>query len=587
MKNVEKKNKFEFLPAGALKLRGPLGRALDLTVENRLKKIDYRQLVDPFRTRSEYDKMWRCEFWGKIVRSAIFSWYSTKDQELLAIIKATVADLLTTQTPDGCISSYPAEYQTEVCDIWGRKYVLLGLLRYYALVEQDERVRKACCGIVDHLMTQVSPGVRTMQSCGTHNGLSACSILGAIVGVYRISGDKKYRDYAEWIAEGGCSTTHNIFEEARKQTHPEKIGDGKAYELMSCFQGLSELYLEIPKPEYLEAVAKFYELVRDREIFVTGIGGLKDQCGEFWYDGKFKQTRNDSGKLGETCVTTTWIHYCERMLNLLGDAAIGDELERAFYNGVIGAMTPDGSGWIHINPTPLAGASVKRAAVDQMTLNGRSSFHGHDCCLAQGPEALAMAPLLAVMADGKGVAVNLFEAMSAEFKTPSGKPATLDISGDYPRSGSVRINLAINEPEKFRMKLRIPAWWTSRSTVHCCGKAVPAAPGRYLELERKWRSDDVVALEFDLSARVADDPGGSERQAYLCGPIVLAQDSRLGGVDVPVPGIAGMSDTRAPNSPDEFYIVKKLSDGSMLCDYTSAGNRFAEDNKLCVWLRRK
>jgi len=579
-----KRNQFEFLPAGAVKLKGPLGKALDLSIENRLKKINYKQLVDPFRTRSEHDKMWRCEFWGKIVRSAILSWYSTQDDELLAIVKETVTDLLTTQTPDGCISSYPEQFHTEKCDIWGRKYVLLGFLRYYTLVEQDERVKKACCGVVDHLMTQVAPGIRAMHECGTHTGLSACSILGAIVGVYRISGDKKYLDYAEWIANTGCSTEHNIFEKARKLTRPEKIGDGKAYEMMSCFQGLSELYLEIPKPEYLDAVTKFYELVRDRELFITGVSGLKDQCGEFWYDGTFKQTRNDSGKLGETCVTTTWVHYCERMLNLLGDSTIGDELERAFYNGVLGAMTPDGTGWIHMNPTPLAGASVKHAAVDQMTLNGRPPFHGHDCCLAQGPEALAMAPLLAVMTDGKGVAVNSFEALSATFTTPSGRPATLVASGDYPRSGSIRLTLALDEPEDFRLRLRIPAWWTSESSVRCCGMPVPATPGSYLDLDRAWRSGDGVDLEFDLSARVVDDPGGGPRKAYLCGPIVLAQDSRLGGVDRPVPGIEGMSDARAPESPEDFYIVKELSDGAMLCDYASAGNRFSEDNKLCVWL---
>ena len=47
-----------------------------------------------------------------------------------------------------------------------------------------------------------------------------------------------------------------------------------------------------------------------------------------------------------------------------------------------------------------------------------------------------------------------------------------------------------------------------------------------------------------------------------------------------------MSEARAPESPEEFYIVKELSDGTMLCDYASAGNRFSEDNTLCVWLRK-
>lgn len=582
---IKPKNRFTLLPAGAVRLKGPLGRALDLTVENRLKQINYRCLVDPFRDRSEHDKLWRCEFWGKIVRSAIAAWYSTQDEGLLALIRDTVADLLTTQTSDGCITTYPAEYHTQSFDIWGRKYVLLGLLRYYAMVEPDGRVKKACCGVVDHLMTQIGPGRKAMTEVGTHLGMSACSILGAIVGVYRISGEKKYLDYAEWIAESGCSLKHNIFEEARKRTPPEQIANGKAYEMMSCFQGLSELYLELPKPDYRDAVARFYALVRDREIFVTGLGGLKDQCGEFWYDGKFKQTLADAGKLGETCITTTWIHYAERVLNLSGDPTVGDELERAFYNGLLGAMTPDGTGWTHMNPTPLAGSSVKRAAVDQMTLNRGTPFYGHDCCLAQGPEGLALAPLLAVLADEKGLAVNAYEALSASFSTPSGRPASLEIAGDYPRRGQVRLTLALDRPVRFRLKLRIPAWWTPESRIRCDGKPVIAKPGTYLDLDRKWQPGDGVDLDFDLSARQEDDPGGGPRKAVLCGPVVLAQDSRLGGVDAPIAGIAGMQDAAAPEDPEAFYLVKKLTDGSRLCDYASAGNRFSEDNTLCVWLR--
>ena len=41
------------LPLGAVRLMGPLGRGLELTIANRLKRIDYRRLVDPFRFRRE------------------------------------------------------------------------------------------------------------------------------------------------------------------------------------------------------------------------------------------------------------------------------------------------------------------------------------------------------------------------------------------------------------------------------------------------------------------------------------------------------------------------------------------------------
>jgi DUF1680 family protein len=577
-------NKFNFLPAGSVKLKGPLGKALDLTITNRLKKINYKYLVDPFRTRDE--ELWRGEFWGKIVRSTILAWYSTKDPELLTIIKETVADILTAQTSDGCFTSYPETKRFTRCDIWCRKYVLFGLIRYYEMVEADEHVKNACCDLVDNLMTDIGPGKINICDTDNHGGLASCSILGGIVRLYRISGDKKYLNYAEWIADSGCSKKHNVFKEACKLTHPKDIGNAKAYELMACFQGLSELYLETPKEEYHEAIIKFYKMVRDREIFITGVGGLKDCCGEFWYDGKFKQTGNDSGMLGETCVTTTWIHYCERVLNLTADSTVGDELERAFYNGVIGAMKPDGTNWVHMNPTPLDGASFKKPTVDQMTLNQGTPFHGHDCCLAQGPEALAMAPLLAVMTDEQGVVLNTFEDLIAEFTVPSGRKVSLEITGGYPGCGKVKLKFRMKASAEFTIKLRIPTWWNDKCNIKVMEKENKAEAGKYLELHHEWTNGDTIELNFDLSPRVVDDLGDTNRKAYLCGPIVLAQDSRLGLVDSPVTGVDGMESVDKGEKDSDFYIVKKLSDGSMLCDYASAGNLFTPDNTLCVWLRK-
>lgn len=94
-----------------VKLHGPLGSMLDNVVKNRLVKIDYGQLTTPFRLRNEMDNKWRCEFWGKVVRSAVYAWKSTQDPELKERIDHTVAEQIATQTPDGCISSYPGKKQ--------------------------------------------------------------------------------------------------------------------------------------------------------------------------------------------------------------------------------------------------------------------------------------------------------------------------------------------------------------------------------------------------------------------------------------------------------------------------------------------
>ena len=230
-----------WLPRGSVKLTGEIGRMLEKSIRNRLCTMDYKKLVEPFRLRYEDDGAWRCEFWGKNIRGAILSCYVTGDKELEAILHDSVEDMLSTQTADGCISSYPYDKQLTGWDVWGRKYALIGLMRYYRLLDKDPRIPIACARALDFLMNQLREKKLQLKELGMHGGLAACSILGAVVDVYAITGEKRFLDFALEIVESGCSKTHNIFEEALKGTSPTVIGNSKAYEMMSCFQGLAQL----------------------------------------------------------------------------------------------------------------------------------------------------------------------------------------------------------------------------------------------------------------------------------------------------------------------------------------------------------
>lgn len=573
------KDQLHILPPGGVSLRGRLGKALEKSVNHRLKKVNYDHLVAPFRDRNERDGRWRCEFWGKIVRSAIRSWHAVPDPGLEQLIRKTVHDLCATQTPDGCISSYPAELQTKDWDIWGRKYALLGLCRYYREIERSEEVRHAVARCLDHLMTQVGPEAQRIVDCGHHTGLAASSLLGAVVAAARVTGEKRFLDYAKWIAAQGGSTEGDIFALARRGTAPAELGNGKAYEMTSCFEGLLELYRETGDPEQLDAVMKYFRAVRDRELFITGAGGLKDMWGEFWYEGRRNQTRSDAGSLGETCVTTTCIRFFGQILRLTGELSAADEMERALYNGILGAMVPDGSWWLHANPTPLAGSSFKKRAGDQIP------GYGEDCCVAQGPEALATAACYAVMHTEEGPAVLFYEPCEAKIPLADGSEAALSITGNYPDGAAAAITVSLPAPRRFRLKLRVPAWST-RTRIRVAGEEIPARPGTFAEIDRLWTTGDRVELEFDLRFRAVPAPDGGALLAAMRGPVLFARDSRLGELDTPVSPEEIENAQEIPAEP-EFARLCRLPDGSKLCDYASAGNRFTPENTLRVWLPKR
>ena len=165
---------FTELPPGVVRLHGPLVKAAGRVIENRLKKIDHRQLVDPFRFRNETDLRWRCEFWGKVVRSTVYAWRATGDRELGKILENSVADLLSTQSADGVISSYPDPLRTRGWDVWGRKYLLAGLNAYLREYGKDPQVLAAAERMLDALLRDTRGGV--FQDCGEHFGLAGASI---------------------------------------------------------------------------------------------------------------------------------------------------------------------------------------------------------------------------------------------------------------------------------------------------------------------------------------------------------------------------------------------------------------------------
>ncbi len=568
----------------SIRFNGLFGDCLQKTVSSRLNAANYIMLVDPFRFRNEADDGWRCEFWGKVVRSAILAWKATGDEELLKKIRATVKDIISVQTADGCISSYPAERQLGGWDVWGRKYVLAGLIRYYELVEQDPAILKVCKKLVDHLMTQVGPDASSILKSGQHGGLAPASILFVIVKLYRYTRDEKYLDYAKWIADSGCSEVHKIYDAALAGTFPKNIGNGKAYEMMSCFLGLAELSREVQDERFFKAAVKFYEMVRAREIYITGIGGLLDVVGEFWHDGRFNQCTDEFGAHGETCITTTWIQYCFTILRLTEDSTVADEIECSLYNGLLGAMVPDGSNYTHRNPDFTGGEwACKLPAPDQIGLIFKTPFDGNDCCKAQGPEGLAMALPCAAIRTDKGLNVNLFDDMEITFRTPSEKTAKLVISGGYPLNGQVKLSLALATPEIFTLKIRIPAWQKNDIAAKVNGVSCSATPGTYLTLEQKWKNGDTIELAFDLAPQLQKDPGGRGRIAFKTGPIVLAQDSRLNNGESNLP-ISSEPPVRQANRAG-FSQIWKTANGVLLCDYMSAGNSFRKQDRLTVWSR--
>lgn len=581
-------------PAGAVQLQGWLGGKLDLCLAKRVMAQDVARLVQPFQARLEHDGSgWRCEYWGKWFTSAALGYGYQPTAAKRAVLDQAVRELLKTQTSDGYIGTYRADCHLGIWDIWGRKYVLLGLLAAHDQLG-DPAALAAARRVADQLIAEAPPGKVNIAAAGIDvlKGLAPSSILEPMVLLYRRTGEKKYLAFAQQIVADWDVPNKfapqglRLVENALAGTPPLKIGSPKAYEMMSCFEGLCELYRVTGERRYLEAAVKFGQSIRQTERML--VGSASNQ--ELWCDGARTQTEVLEQPL-ETCVTVTWMKLCLQLLRLTGDPVWADELEVSLYNALLGAMTPDGTWWSYFSP--LTGQRVPSTEQHKDV--------GLSCCVANGPRGLLLTPGWGVMSSSSGPVVNLYAMGTATTKLADGTTVKLVQETTYPAGDHVTLKVLLDQKKRFALALRIPAW--SRQTLLTInGEAVACQPGTYARLEREWAPDDKIILRLDLRGRVVPAPSGAPQLAVLRGPVVLALDSRLvqpqdsavrlvtdAAGCVPLapatnkPANVWMAfDVPVEVRPSHFFNHHQLK--LTLCDFASAGNGWSEQNLYRVWL---
>jgi len=584
-------------PAQSATLGGFVGGRLDASYQNRILAQDVNRLVEPFRNRTE-DRCWQSEFWGKWFTSAVTAYRYRPEPQLKAKLDQAVSSLLSTQTPDGYIGNYAENKQLEQWDIWGRKYCMLGLLAYYDLTK-DNNTLLAVKKLADHLIKELADKNALIVKKGNHHGMAASSVLEPICQLYSRTGDQRYLDFAneivrEWeTPEGPQLISKSGIDVAKRFPKPQNWFGAeqgqKAYEMMSCYEGLLELYRLTGKTEYRDAVEKTWQNIFDTEINISGSGSGV----ECWFGGKRLQTMHID-HYQETCVTATWIKLSQQLLRLTGEVKYADAIEQTYYNALLGSMYTDGSDWAKYSP--LAGRRLQGSEQCGMGLN---------CCVASGPRGLFTLPLTAVMNEKDGISVNFFVDGSYHLLTPGGKPMEVIQQTDYPVSGSISIKMIAPKEEQIKVRIRIPIW-SQQSILTINGQPVEnIVPGKYAEISRVWKSGDVISLMVDMRGRIVHMGELPENIAIVRGPIVLTRDARLGNPHVdetikPVLDKDGFVNLE-PAGTNQDGIWMKYKGSFMIeshkeaennpvditfCDYASAGNTLDEHSWFRVWLQQ-
>ena len=503
----------DFQPPDHLHLTGWLGSRIDANEKNRLVKMDPARLLVCYRNRP-YWQSYDGEHVGKWLHAATLAWVNTGDPELRQKLDFTATELVKCQLADGYLGTYSNDHRWTEWDVWAHKYNLIGLVTYVRYTGNMELL-PACRKLADLLCNTFGdePGKRDIIPAGEHIGMAPGSVLEPMVLLYRLTGEQRYLDFAKYIMRAfeqpnGPKIVSRLLELKRV----DKVGDAKAYEMLSCLNGILEVYRTTGGTNLLEACRNAWQDILDKKLYITGTTSY----GEFFAEDYDLININ---KVGETCATVSWLQFNAQLLRLTGEARFAEQLERVVLNQLFGAQKPDGSAWGYY--VPMEGVKPYRGSLD-----------GH-CCLSSGPRGVALIPTFAASVDADGVVVNLYDAGTAKLTLRNGKTVVLTIETIYPSDGKILIMVDPESSARFAFKARIPAW-CRESTVKVNGKAVKMDTGKdgYAAIKRKWAKGDKLELNFKLEPRVmVGDHKNAGKIAVMYGPLVLAADEALLGTE--------------------------------------------------------
>lgn len=576
-----------------IKTNGIMDDAAHFVTDNHLKdRIKWQKTVEVFETREDsLDEFWRGEFFGKQMRGAALIYEYSQDEELYKILTDTVKDLLATQDELGRFSTYTVEKEFHGWDMWSRKYVLVGML-YYLRICKDESLKtaiiEACKKHLDYILSKIGKEEGKIEITSTSSWwgcVNSCTILEPTMEIYKLTGEKRYLDFAEYIISlGGCSDCNLIDLALNSDLYPYQYPVTKAYEMMSFYEGLLAYYEVTGEKKYFDAVVRFMDLVEESDVTIIGCSGCTH---ELFDHSAVMQTEYHENIMQETCVTVTWMRVNERLFRLTGETKYMDRIEVSGYNALYGSLNTEMNkqmsmftkeyweGGVFESYSPLYMNKRGRG------LGGFCSFASggyNGCCLAIGACGIALMPLSAVMQNDDKVFVNLMFDGEATVKDKDGKSVRLTFQSNYPANGATKIT--VKDDGVLALYIRNPKW-CENMTVNGDG-----ATEEYYVLDKRFSAGESIEISMPMSVKSHTLNG---KVAFTYGPLTLATDEQKSKRELRKPVVLANGFSCQEKQTEKGEIVRfecDLGDGDalLLTDYQSCGKKWLSDKPyMTVW----
>lgn len=360
----------------------------------------------------------------------------------------------------------------------------------------------------------------------------------ALVKLYRITGERKYLDTANYfIEERGKEPnyflreiekrgTYEFFPEfdnydleysqAHEQPIRQKTAEGHAVRAMYMCAAMADLAEEYDNKELLKACAGIWDNTVNGRMYITGGIGSSGFRERFTTDYDLPNRTNYS----ETCASIGLMMFGQRMASAAGHAKYYDVVEQALYNTVLAGINIEGDRYFYVNPLEIVPEfCIKHTYMDHVKPI-RQKWFNVACCPPNVARTLASLGQYIYAQDEEALYIHQFISSTAKAVVVEHE-MEVDMKSELLQNGNVTIQTQSAGTGKLR--IRIPSYATDYIiTINEEEKEVPVKNG-YAELILPF-GRNVINIDFGIKAKwvtanekVREDAG---KAALIKGPLV-------------------------------------------------------------------
>lgn len=317
----------------------------------------------------------------------------------------------------------------------------------------------------------------------------------ALVELYRVTGDKRYLNFAGYLLAGdernldGVPPRELVYLFTVKPFTSRTRMEGHAVRAVYACSGATDYYLETGEATYRKTLDALWADMVQRKQYLTGGVGSRASGEAF---GEPYELPNQQAYT-ESCAAIATMFWNWRMAHVEPDAKYLDNFERALYNGANSGLSLSGNLYCYRNPLEHVGNPEDRI---------RNPWYDTTCCPPNLQRILASLPGYFYSTSKEGLYVHLFHNNTLEWKLEDGTSLKLVQATKYPWEGRVEIAVEPSSSREFTLFVRRPAWSPSpKLTVAGAASNVPVERG-YYAIRRTWNPGDKVVLDLDVAPRL-------------------------------------------------------------------------------------